>query len=247
MDWTDEGIFLYARKYGEAASIATIFTCCHGRHAGLVRGGVSRRLKPILQTGNIVQCAWRARLEENLGSYTIELSRANAAALLDSPVALSGMNSACALSDVLLPEREPYPDVFHSLRNLLNIMAQDDSWLAEYVRWELELLKELGFGLSLKSCAATGQTRNLVWVSPKTGRAVSGEAGAPYADRMLPLPKFLLHENSPSVEELQTGLALTGHFLGRVAGINGCKLPLARGQFIDTFSRKYTTCCVKDG
>ena len=243
MNWIDEGIFLNARNYGESASFVTILTRAHGRHAGLVRGGSSRRLRPILQTGNFVQCAWRGRLEEHLGTFTIELSHAIAAALLDNPVALAGLSSACGLVSVLLPEREAHSTVFHSLRKLLDTIKRDNNWFTEYVRWETNLLRELGFGLALDSCAATGQTDNLTWVSPKTGRAVSADAGAPYADHLLPLPKFLIIQNSASTGEIRDGLKLTGHFLGRAAESGGGALPPARNRLLDTFSRTPTTSC----
>lgn len=245
MNWTDEGIFLNGRTFGESASIVTILTSSHGRQAGLVRGGSGRRFKAILQTGNLVQCTWRGRLQENLGTFTIELIHPIAATLLNNVMGLSGLSSACALVEAFLPEGESNAAVFLGLRRLLKTIKQDDKWLTEYVRWEVNLLRELGFGLSLEVCAATGQTCNLRWVSPNTGKAVSAEAGAPYVDRLLPLPRFLISGDSATLQDLEDGLKLTTHFLARAGESSGCALPPARNRLLDSFSRIHTTSCVK--
>jgi len=245
MNWIDEGIFLNGRRFGETGSVVTILTSSHGRQAGLVRGGSTRRVRAILQTGNLVQCAWRGRLQENLGSFSVELLHPIAATLLNNRLGLAGLSSACALVDAFLPEREINAAVFLGLRKLLRATEQNEKWFPEYVRWEVELLKELGFGLSLEVCAATGQTDNLKWVSPKTGKAVSADAGAPYADRLLPLSQFLISPDFATVQDLEDGLKLTTHFLARAAESNGCVVPPARDRLLDTFSRIHTTSCVK--
>ena len=245
MNWIDEGIFLNGRTFGESASIVTVLTSAHGRQAGLVRGGSGRKLRAILQTGNFVQCAWRGRLQENLGTFSIELIHPIAATLLDNRMGLAGLSSACALVDSFLPEREGNAAVFLGLRRLLKVIERRDKWFPEYVRWEVNLLKELGFGLSLDVCAATGQTDNLRWVSPKTGRAVSADAGAPYADRLLPLSQFLISSDLASFQDIEDGFKLTSHFLARAAETNGCVLPSARNRLLDSFSRTHTTSCVR--
>ena len=245
MNWIDEGIFLNARTLGESASVVTILTSSHGRQAGLVRGGASRRQRAILQTGNFVQCAWRGRLQENLGTFTIELIHPIAATLLNNGMSLAGLSSACALVEAFLPEGELNAAVFLALRRLLKAIAQNDKWFPEYVKWEVSLLSEMGFGLSLEVCAATGQTDNLRWVSPKTGKAVSAEAGAPYADRLLPLSQFLISPDSATFQDLEDGFELRTHFLARAAESNGCVLPPARNRLLDSFSRTHTTSCVK--
>ena len=245
MNWIDEGIFLNGRPFGESASVVTILTSCHGRQAGLVRGGSSRKFRAILQTGNLVQCAWRGRLQENLGTFTIELIHPIGATLLNNGMGLAGLSSACALVEAFLPEREANAAIFLGLRTFLKAIDQNDKWFLEYVRWEVNLLRELGFGLSLEACAATGQTHNLRWVSPKTGKAVSADAGAPYADRLLPLSQFLIAPDSATFQDLEDGLKLTTHFLARAAESSGCVLPAARDRLLDSFSRKHTTSCVK--
>src|SRR3546814_314852 len=195
MDWRDEGIVLSMRRHGEAAAIVTLLTREHGRHAGLVRGGASRRRRGELQVGNLVTATWRARLEEHLGSLSVELAESWTARLLDRPGRLAALSAATALVDAGLPEREPHPVLFESLKELL-LALDRDGWAAAYVRWEVALLAELGFGLDLSCCAATGRNDELAYVSPKTGRAVSLSAGEPYRDKLLPLPAFLTDRKS---------------------------------------------------
>ena len=238
MDWTDQGIVLSARKHGETSAIVSLMTREHGVHAGLVRGGVGKRSRGILQPGNTVQAHWRARLPEHLGAYTCELVHAQAAVLMDHPLRLAGLSAACALVETTLPERESHARVYESLLFLLAAMA-GDHWPADYVLWEVEMLRELGFGLDLGCCAATGETENLAYVSPKTGRAVSAAAGEPYKSKLLPLPGFLLAEVEP-VEDGQVldGLKLTGYFLERhVYAPHGRKIPPARRRLVERLSR----------
>ena len=177
MQWSDEGIVLSSRAHGETSAIAELLTRDHGRHLGLVRGGRSKRLRPVLQAGNLVQASWRARLSEHLGSYTLELEEAYAARIFDERAALAGLNTLSALAR-LLPEREPHAPLYDATRVVLSALSEGDHWPALLVRWEMGLLNELGFGLDLDACAATGETDDLVYVSPKTGRAVSRKAGA---------------------------------------------------------------------
>lgn len=233
MEWSDDAIVLSAVRHGENAAITQLLTRAHGRHAGLVRGGAGRRMRGVLQPGNQVHAAWRARLAEHLGTLTCELVHPFAAPLLDEPARLAGLQAACALSQAALPEREPHPRVFAHLLALLGLLRDAPDWPAAYVRWELALLSELGFGLDLTECAATGRNDQLAYVSPKSGRAVSISAGEPYRARLLPLPAFLLDGGSGNAAEVAAGLVLTGHFLEQHAFTpHGRTLPAARGRLV---------------
>jgi DNA repair protein RecO (recombination protein O) len=216
MEWREEGIVLAVKTHGESSVIADILTATRGRVLGLVRGGKSRAQRPVLQPGNIVAALWRARLEEHLGNFTIEPLQLRAGSLIDEPFKLAGLTTLTAMAQ-LLPEREPHPKIYAALRLILDTLDDDDVWPALLVRWELGLLDELGFGLDLARCAATGSAEDLVYVSPRTGRAVSREAGAPYRERLLALPEFLkgVQASTPGSEEVLAGMRLTGFFLAR--------------------------------
>jgi DNA repair protein RecO (recombination protein O) len=196
MEWTDEGIVLSARGHGESSAIATLLTLRHGRHAGLVRGGAGKRKRGVLQPGNRVVARWRARLSEHLGELSCELTEAVAAPLFGDPLKLAGLAAACAVCEAVLPERQPHTAVYNGLAILLAALASDKHWPSVYVNWELGLLGELGFGLDLSRCAATGSNDQLAYVSPKSGRAVSISAAEPYLDKLLPLPAFLIAEGA---------------------------------------------------
>ncbi len=254
MHWTESGIVLSARKHGESSVIVNLLTSTHGRHVGLVRGGTGKRLRGVLQPGNEVTATWRARLAEPVGNYTLELAAARAAHLLDDRARLAALSSACAMAEAVLPEREPHAAVYAGLRVLLDALEADSAWPAVYVRWEMGLLAELGFGLDLRQCAATGGREDLVYVSPRSGRAVSRGAGAQYADRLLVLPTFLLGNGDggggmagpdaagPSGRDIIDGLALTGHFLElHVLAPHGLRMPAARGRLLDRISRDLPT------
>jgi DNA repair protein RecO (recombination protein O) len=238
MDWSDEGIFLSGRPLGESGLIAEILTLEHGRHLGLVRGGRSRRIRPTLQPGNMVRVTWRARLSEHLGGFNVELMEANGARVLDDPRALAAIGALGELVK-LLPERDPHPELYATTLHLLRSFGEPDIWPALLVYWEYQLLQELGFGLDLSVCAATGVLEDLIFVSPRSGRAVSREAGAPYGDKLLALPGFLLDETAPLREtDIAAGFALTGFFLERdVLEPHGMKLPSARERLLDLLSR----------
>ncbi|HVT54288.1 MAG TPA: DNA repair protein RecO [Dongiaceae bacterium] len=216
MDFTDDAIVLSARRHGEANLVLSALTKEHGRHLGLVKGGASRRQRPNLEIGNRLKLVWHARLEEQLGSFTVEPLGSVSAQLLDQPLRLAGLASACAVADIVLPEREPHEDVFAATATLIAAIAEGaETWAAGYVRWELALLASLGFGLDLSRCAATGETENLAYVSPKSGRAVGRAAGEGYRDRLLPLPSFLISDTAPGRDDILAGLRLTGYFLDR--------------------------------
>ena len=182
MEWTDDGIVVGVRRHGEANAIVDVLTAAHGRHLGLVRGGAGSRLRPVLQQGNTVRVVWRARLDEHLGAYAVEGLRLRAASFLSQPYALYGLTHLCALVR-LLPERDPHPNLHATLDAILDSFGDAKAAAIEIVRFELQLLAELGFGLDLDECAATGQREELIYVSPKSGRAVSREAGEPWRDR----------------------------------------------------------------
>src|SRR5580704_1987628 len=192
MHWSEAGIVLAVRRHGESALVAHVLTRDHGRHAGLVHGGQGRRGRTVFQVGNAVQLTWRARLDEHLGTYAGELLVGHAAHVMESPLRLACLASAAAMAEAGLPEREPHPHAYDGLSALLDALDQDQGWAPAYARWELALLAELGFGLDLGSCAATGTTSDLAYVSPKSGQAVSRGAGEVYRARMLPLPAFLI-------------------------------------------------------
>jgi DNA repair protein RecO (recombination protein O) len=236
MDFTDDAIVLSARRHGEANAVLSVLTREHGRHLGLVKGGTSRRQRPMLEIGNRLKVTWRARLEEQLGNFTAEPVGAVSAVLLDDPLKLAALASACAVADVVLPEREPHEDVYQATATLIAaITGENRNWPANYVRWELALLTALGFGLDLAKCAVTGDADDLAFVSPKTGRAVSRAGGQGYADRLLPLPRFLLADTIPDRSDLLAGLRLTGYFLDRhvLHGPVTDKRWEARSRFID--------------
>lgn len=242
MDWTDEGFVLSARKHGENAAIVTLLTRGNGRHAGLVRGGGSRRARGVYQVGNLVSARWRARLDEHLGTYSCELLYPYAAQLLGEPLQLLALASAGATLDRLLPERAPHPETFDAFRKVLEAFRTGNSWLEDFVRWELSLLFALGYGLDLSRCAATGVADGLTYVSPRTGRAVSAAAGEPWRGRLLRLPSFLTQDAGVgALPEIADGLALTGHFLARCAKETAAQpLPEARARLVDRLRKAST-------
>jgi DNA repair protein RecO (recombination protein O) len=238
MDWSDEGIFLSAKPLGEANAVAELLTLAHGRHLGLVRGGRSRRIRPLLQPGNLIRVTWRARLSEHLGGFNVELIEAHAARVLDDAAALGAIGTLAGLAR-LLPERDPHPQLYAATLGVLRAFDDARVWPARLVRWELQLLQELGFGLDLGECAATGIDADLAYVSPRSGRAVSRDAGQPYCDRLLKLPAFLIDDTTPANEtDIVVGLALTGHFLTRdVLEPRGLTMPQARERLIALLTR----------
>ena len=222
MEWRDEGIVLAARPHGEGAAVVQLLTRAHGRHAGLMHGGTSRRKRGVVEPGNYVDAVWRARLTEHLGRYTIEPTRHLAAQFMDDPARLVALSATCAVIEAVIPEREPHPGLFDATIALLDSISDGKPgiWPAVYIQWELGLLQELGFELDLASCASTGEVEDLIYVSPRSGRAVSRVAGHPYRKRMLDLPGFLRPDGRGSgadAEDFAAGLKLTGFFLARHA------------------------------
>jgi DNA repair protein RecO (recombination protein O) len=242
VQWADNGIVLAARRHGETSAVVNLLTHAHGRHAGLVRGGAGRKARGMLQPGNRVEAVWRGRLADHLGSYALEPGVAQGAALLDDPDRLACLAAACAVVEQALPERHPYPAIFDGFCVLLDALTADDAvWPAVYVRWELGLLDQLGFGLDLGACAVTGERADLVYVSPRTGRAISAAAGAPYKTRLLALPGFLSGGGSAGAADIAAGLALTGYFLERhLFAHDAGGIAPARERFLHRMARKST-------
>jgi len=237
MQWTDEGIVLGVKRHGEASGILELMTREHGRYLGLVRGAFGSRMKPVLQTGNTVNATWRARLDEHLGNYTVEGRELRAAHFFAASHALFGVTHLATLMR-LLPERDPHPQLYASLEAVFDRLVEASIAAPMVVRFELQLLSELGFGLDLTQCAATGVSDDLVHVSPKSGRAVSRVAGEPWADRLLRLPAFLREDTVPSAADLTDGFALTGYFLERhLLEPRGLSFSDERAHFIAALAR----------
>lgn len=240
MEWRDQGAVLSVRRHGETAAIIEVFTAEHGRHAGVVRGGASRKIAPVLQPGAQVDVTWRARLEDHLGAFAVEPVQSRAAAVMSDRLALAGLNAACALLAFCLPEREAHPVLYRRTVALLDMLGQTEAWPLAYLRWELSLLEDMGFGLDLTRCAVTGVEAGLVYVSPKTGRAVSTAGAGEWADKLLPLPKSLLGQGPVDPAGIREGLVTTGFFLTKwLAPQLGDKpLPQARQRLIDGLARQ---------
>lgn len=242
MEWRDEGVLISMRPHGESAAIIEVFTAAHGRHAGVVRGGASRKMAAVLQPGTQVAATWRARLDGHIGVFTVEPVRSRAAVLGDAR-ALAGLMSVCAMLQMALPERAAHPGLWPATVALLDRIAGGGDaatdWAVHYLRWEMRLLEELGFGLDLTCCAVTGAREGLVFVSPKSGRAVSRDGAGDWADRLLPLPQGLLGQGPADREELAQGFAITGHFLARELApmLNGRALPEARARLLSLLAR----------
>jgi DNA repair protein RecO (recombination protein O) len=242
MEWTDEGIVLGVRRHGESSAIVELLTREHGRHLGLVRGGAGSRMRPLLQPGNSVRAVWRARLDEHLGTYAIEATRLRAASLLASSHAVYGVTHLAALAR-LLPERDPHEEIYQMLGRTLDDFEDAGEAAVHLVKFELAMLAELGFGLDLENCAATGATSDLAYVSPKSGGAVSRAAGEPWRERLLRLPAFLREaeggSNGWSDQDLKDGFQLTGLFLLRhVLEPRGQGHSDAREGFINAVTRQ---------
>jgi len=235
MEWRDQGVVLAVRRHGETAAIVEIFCAKHGRHLGVVRGGAGRRMAPILQPGAQLDVTWRARLSEHLGAFTIEPVKSRAAAVLDDPLALAGLNAVMSLAAFALPERQPEVRFYAQTQEVLAALVAGAGWLPLYLHWEMSLLATTGFGLDLSSCAVTGVSEGLAYVSPRSGRAVSQAGAGNWVDRLLPLPTGVLEDRPMSARDVSEGLALTGYFLiHKLAPALGERpLPPARQRLLD--------------
>ena len=238
MEFEDDAFVLSARPHGEAGAIVEFLTAQHGRYAAHVAGGTSRRLKPLLQAGSRAVIAYRARVSDQLGSATLEPVGEGPSALFDDALALAGLAAAAAVAAAALPEREPHSGAFYAFEALTDSLIHPDIWPAIFVRFEAGLLQDLGFGLDLSKCAATGALDDLIYVSPRTGRAVSREAGEPYKGKLLPLPPFLLSaQGGIAAGDVRAGLDLTGHFLQAfIFNPLNRPLPQARLWLVDRLS-----------
>ena len=241
-EWQADAIIISVRPHGEGNAVVSLLTADYGRHAGLVRGGASKKMRGTVQPGNRVQASWRARLSEQLGQMQLELTQAVAARFLDSPMRLAGVASVCALLEGALPEREPNERLYAGTDALLSVISMDDDeegWLEGYVRWELGLMQAAGYQLDLDRCAASGETTNLAYVSPKSGGAVSRHHAGQFANRLLALPGFLGGVACPS-HDWVAGLDLTGHFLAKwVFAAHNADIPAARRRLADIVETRY--------
>ncbi|MFN3723389.1 MAG: DNA repair protein RecO [Paracoccaceae bacterium] len=238
MEWREDGILLSMRPHGEGSAIIEVFTHGHGRHFGVVRGGASRKRAPLLQPGAQLDLTWRARLDDQIGVFLAEPVQSRAA-VLESPLALAGLTAACALLHVSLPERDPHPQLYGRTVALMDAMAGAADWVGDYLRWEMLLLDEMGFGLDLTRCAVTGQRDDLAFVSPRTGRAVSRNAAGDWAPKLLPLPQALMGQGPATPAEVAQALAITGHFLARelATDMRVSPLPEARARLLNRLAR----------
>ena len=239
INWTDEGAILAARPFGENAVIIDVFSQEHGRHAGVVRGGASRKMAPTLQPGAQVSVTWKARLDKHLGSFAVEPLRSRAAASMGDRLALAGLNAVCGILVHVLPEREANNALYARTIGLLDLLGQSDVWPLAYLRWEQALLDEMGFGMDLSRCAVRGVNEELIYVSPKSGRAVSREGAGEWADRMLPLPPVLAGKGDASHSAILEALGTTGFFLENrlVKSLGDRPMPAARARLLDAIGR----------
>ena len=238
MEWREDGILLSMRPHGEGSAIIEVFTRGHGRHFGVVRGGASRKRAAHLQPGAQLDLSWRARLDDQIGVFLAE-PVASRAAVLESPLALAGLTAACALLHVSLAERDPHPQLYSRTLSLMDAMAAGADWVGDYLRWEMLLLDEIGFGLDLTRCAVTGQRDDLAFVSPRTGRAVSRTAAGDWAPKLLPLPQALMGQGPATAAEVAQALTITGHFLARELATDArpSSLPDSRARLLARLAR----------
>ena len=239
IEWRDDGALIATRPFGENSVIVEVFSAAHGRHAGVVRGGTSRKVAPILQPGAQLSVTWKARLDSHLGSFTVEPIRSRAATAMGDRLALAGLNAVCSLLVMVLPEREAHPALYERTIGLLDLLGQSDLWPLAYLRWEQALLEEMGFGLDLSACAVRGTNEELIYVSPKSGRAVSRQAAGEWADRMLPLPEVLAGKGDASNSEIIVALGTTGYFIEHrlFKSLGDKPMPAARGRLIEAIAR----------
>lgn len=236
MQWVDKAIILSLRKFDETAAVACLFSREHGLYHGVCKAALSKANRGTYQSGNLVLATWKARLAEHLGTLSTDLLDPIAALALQDPKALAGLNAICALLQISQNERDPHPELYDKSEALLKLLAHGGEWLPYYVHFELEVLATLGFKLDLSQCAATGVTEDLCYVSPKSGRAVSREAGEVYHDKMLPLSTFLQNADKAtnvSDKDLADGLRTTGYFLAHVLRDHRHKeAPAARARLL---------------
>ena len=239
IEWRDEGVLLAVRKHGEAAVIVEVFTEHHGKHAGVVRGGAGRRQGPILQPGGQFEVVWKARLEEHMGAFTVEPMRSRAAQVMADPLALAGLTSVVGLLNFALPERAQHGALYGASINLLDLICVTEAWPLAYLHWEMQLLEDLGFGLDLSCCVVSGTTKDLAYVSPKSGRAVAAHHAGRWKTQLLPLAPCMIGQSVADNGEIAAGLRTTGHFLEKwlAPSLGDRGLPLARQRLVERLFR----------
>ncbi len=240
MEWTSEGVIVSVRKYGENSVIIDTLTPTHGRHLGVVRGGASRKMAATIQPGSQVKLEWRARLEEHLGNFRVEQLESRSD-MFDDRLRLAALSSICSIVTFSFPERMPVAELYNSTLNLMDTLNTGGDWKPLYALWELQVLEEMGFGLDLTSCAVTNVTQDLIYVSPKSGRAVSRKAAGEWKERLLPLPSFLRNKfETANHEDILNSLKTTGHFLSSwlATSLGERKLPEARNRLISRLENK---------
>jgi DNA repair protein RecO (recombination protein O) len=238
VQWSDQGVVLSTRRHGETSAIVQILTKDHGRHAGLVRGGSGRKARGVFQPGNEVSVIWRARLEEQLGTFTVEMIRPRVAMVLDDPLRLAALVAAAELMEITLAERQPNPGVHASLTELMDAIETAPDWSADYVRWEMAMLAELGFGLDVSNAEAGAM------ISSRSGEPIEAGQLPSAGERLLPLPGFLRGGMMGTPETIIQGLALTGFFIERALDAPGRILP-SRTRLVERLARLDTTSGVK--
>lgn len=239
IEWRDEAALLRTRPFGETSVIVEVFSAAHGRCAGVVRGGTSRKVAPVLQPGAQVSVTWKARLENHLGTFTVEPIRSRAAMAMGDRLALAGLNAVCAILTHVLPERERHSVLYDRTIELLDLLGQGDIWPLAYLRWEQVLLDDMGYGLDLSRCAVRGVNEDLAFVSPKSGRAVSRSGAGEWIDRLLPLPPVLAGKGDASNDQIVIALGTTGHFIENhlIRSLGDKPMPAARARLLDAIAR----------
>lgn len=239
IEWRDEGALLKVRKHGESSAIIEVFTEARGLTSGIVRGGSSRKIAPLLQPGAQLDVTWKARLEDHLGSFVVEPLRSRAAQVMQDRLALAGLNAVTGILSFVLPDREKHAPLYARTIQLLDLLGQNEVWPLAYLQWEVALLEEMGFGMDLSACAVSGLNDDLFYVSPRTGRAVSRLAAGEWADRLLPLPHVLLGKGDADLSEIVLALGTTGHFLNNhlAKSLGDRQIPEARQRLIDNMKR----------
>jgi DNA repair protein RecO (recombination protein O) len=239
IEWQDEAALLSARPFGETSVIIDVFSAEHGRHAGVVRGGASRKVAPNLQPGTQLAVTWKARLDSHLGSFIVEPLRSRSAVAMSDRLALAGLNAVCAILGHVLPEREAHAPLYRRTVALLDLLGQTEIWPLAYLRWEQALLEEMGFGMDLSACAVRGVNEDLIYVSPRSGRAVSRQAAGVWADKLLPLPPVLAGQGDASGPEIVTALGTTGFFIEHrlIKSLGEKPMPVARARLLDAIAR----------
>lgn len=239
MEWRDRGILLSTRKHGETSAIIEVFTPLHGRHLGVVRAGTSRKLAPILQPGAQLDVTWRARLDDHIGTFNVELLRSRSAIAISNRLALAALNAVVAILRLVLPEREAMGNFYTATEQLLDLLDQQDTLPLIYLKWEMLLLETMGYGLDLRTCAVTGKASDLQYISPKSGHAVSTQGAGKWVDRLLPLPVVMIGKGSANTAEVLAALKVTGFFIENhlFKGLDLDRAPDARGRLLEIIGK----------